>query len=139
MKYTVLFIFLGYLFYGIAFLSGRTDLSLESFIDASFYISFIYLFFSLTVYILSTGFFDITTNSLRKVFISEKNMTREEIDDMRSLSDAISYFNTKPLFFAGLISLTLMVIGLMIYYLQNDENVNKPDRLTSALKNQENF
>ncbi|MBM7580308.1 DUF3899 domain-containing protein [Jeotgalibacillus terrae] len=116
MKYTVLFVFLGYLFYGIVLLSGNAEPGLESFIDASFYISFIYLFIAVTFYILSTGFFDITTDSLRKVLMIGKKMTKEEVEDMRSLSDAASYFNTKPLLFAGIITFMLMGIGLFLYY-----------------------
>ncbi|WP_232304266.1 DUF3899 domain-containing protein [Jeotgalibacillus campisalis] len=93
------------------------EVSLLSFINATFFVGGAYLFFSLTVYILSTGFFDIVSNSFRRVFSFSKPMNKEEAEEMRSLSEAISIVQVKPILQSGIVIVGSMGIALIIYYL----------------------
>ena len=92
------------------------QITLLSLINTSFFIGGGYLFFSLTVFVLSTGFFDLVTNSFRKTLSMTKPMIKEEIEDMRSMSEAISIVEIKPFLYSGSIITGTMFIALFFYY-----------------------
>jgi hypothetical protein len=91
------------------------NISLLHYINLSFYISFIQLSFSLMVFTVNTGFFDITARSFRVMF-SGKHTTKEEIKEMTPLSQIFS-FNYFPILISGIINLLFMLIGLYLYYI----------------------
>lgn len=90
------------------------EITILHYINVSFYIASIFLFLSLFIFTLNSGFFDFATKSFRLIF-SGKNVTREEIEEMRPLSEIFT-FNYSPVFVIGVFNLGLMLIALFIYY-----------------------
>ncbi|WP_165967152.1 DUF3899 domain-containing protein [Jeotgalibacillus sp. S-D1] len=92
------------------------ELTLLTFVNSTFFIGGALIFFSLTVFVLSTGFFDVVSNSFRRTFSMSRVMNKEEAEEMRSLSEAISIVNIKPFLYAGIIIYFAMAVGLVIFY-----------------------
>lgn len=89
-------------------------LKLIDYINVSFIVGAIVLFFGLAAYILSSGFFDIFTVSMRKVFVRTSRL--EDVKSMRAPSEIVSMPYTGILQIGGA-TIMLMVIALVIYYL----------------------
>lgn len=91
------------------------SISLLNYIDKSFYISSLLLFISLAIFTVNTGFFDVVTKSFRLIFAG-KDVTRENVDEMRPLSQIIT-IKYSPLLFVGFINLVLCLATLFFYYM----------------------
>ncbi|RTZ56030.1 DUF3899 domain-containing protein [Bacillus sp. SAJ1] len=89
-------------------------IGLLQYINISFIIGGILLFISISIFILNTGFFDVTAEGFRRVFNKNK-LTKEDLDEMRPVSELIT-FNYKPMFLNALIMLLLMAFALILYY-----------------------
>lgn len=68
----------------------------------------------MSVFLLNTGFFDITAEGFRRVLYKTK-LSKEEFDEMRPLSEVIT-FNYVPMFINGLLMILVMMITLFFYY-----------------------
>ncbi|MGG7618542.1 DUF3899 domain-containing protein [Bacillus coreaensis] len=91
------------------------SISLLNYINKSFYISSLLLFISLAIFTVNTGFFDVVTKSFRLIFAG-KDVTRENVDEMRPLSQIIT-IKYSPLLFVGFINLVLCLAALFFYYM----------------------
>ncbi|MFE8700377.1 DUF3899 domain-containing protein [Cytobacillus sp. FJAT-54145] len=91
------------------------SVTLLHYINISFYISCLFLFTSLIIFTVNTGFFDRITKSFRLIF-SGKDVTKEMVEEMRPLSQVIS-FNYSPILMNGILNTFLMLIALSIYYI----------------------
>lgn len=90
--------------------------NLLHYINISFMLGGLFIFFGLTIYVLSSGFFDVTVYSFRRVFkVNGKELSREELNEMRPFSELVS-FNFLPLLLNGILILAIMFICLFIYY-----------------------
>lgn len=96
---------LAFIFYG--------NMELVSYANMSFYVGGIITFVGLMTYVVAGGFFDLFTESTRKVFTS-KHM-KAEAKKMRLPSEVFS-FPYKPIIALGLSSLLCMCIALFVYY-----------------------
>ncbi|WP_433748927.1 DUF3899 domain-containing protein [Falsibacillus pallidus] len=93
------------------------DLSLVHYINTSFFIGGLFLFFSLTIFILSSGFFDRTANGFRKTFtFNGKGLSKEELNEMKPLSELIA-IPFLPSLLNGVLLMAVMMVCLWIYYL----------------------
>ena len=90
------------------------SMSLVSYINMSFFVGGTLVFIGLLIYIVSNGFFDIFTISMRKVFTFKRNM--EDVESMRPPSQLLD-FPTTPFFQMGGSILLGMTIALLIFYL----------------------
>ncbi|MBS4172043.1 DUF3899 domain-containing protein [Bacillus sp. FJAT-49736] len=97
----------------LSFIKYHT-VGLLQYINISFIIGGILLFISISVYLLNTGFFDVTTEGFRRVFNRNK-LKKEELDEMRPMSELIT-FNYIPMLVNALIMLIIMAIALLFYY-----------------------
>ncbi|PKR86759.1 DUF3899 domain-containing protein [Heyndrickxia camelliae] len=97
----------------ISFIKYRS-IGLVQYINISFIIGGILLFISIAIFLLNTGFFDVTVEGFRRVFNKNK-LTKEELDDLRPVSEVIT-FNYLPMLINGLIMLFLMAFALILYY-----------------------
>ena len=89
------------------------DLSLTSYINMSFFLGGTIVFIGLLIYIVSNGFFDIFTMSMRKVFTPKR--FSEDAGSMRAPSELLD-FPTIPFFQIGGTILLGMFIALFFYY-----------------------
>ncbi|WP_075617308.1 DUF3899 domain-containing protein [Paenisporosarcina indica] len=89
------------------------ELSLTSFINMSFFVGGTLVFIGLLVYIVSNGFFDIFTMSMRKVFTFRRSLV--DVESMRAPSELLD-FPTLPFFQVGGSVLGVMFIALFFYY-----------------------
>ncbi|WP_313892491.1 DUF3899 domain-containing protein [Psychrobacillus sp.] len=89
------------------------NLQLISYANMSFYVGGTITFFGLMSYVISSGFFDFFTLSMRKVF-TPKHM-KDEAKSMR-VPSAVFSFSFKPVIALGLSSLLCMCIALLVYY-----------------------
>jgi len=90
------------------------EVSLTSYINMSFFVGGTITFIGLLVYVVSNGFFDIFTMSMRKVFSSKRSLV--DAESMRAPSELLD-FQTRPFFQLGGSILLGMTIALIIYYL----------------------
>jgi hypothetical protein len=81
----------------------------------SFFVGGLLVFIGLLVYVVSNGFFDIFTMSMRKVFTLKKNL--EVVESMRSPSELLD-FPYVPFFKLGGSILLCMLFALIFYFLQ---------------------
>ncbi|OIK08363.1 hypothetical protein BIV60_26650 [Bacillus sp. MUM 116] len=88
-------------------------ISLVSYINISFYISFVLLLLSLVIYTIKTGFFDTIAKSFN--FAATRGKEKRTFSEIPSLSEMVT-INQKPLVFHGLIMGILMLIALGFYY-----------------------
>ena len=89
------------------------NMKMVSYINMSFYVGGLITFFGLVTYVTSNGFFDIFTDSMRKVF-TPKHM-KNEANKMRLPSQVFS-FSYKPIISLGLSILVCTCIALLFYY-----------------------
>ncbi|MED3563404.1 DUF3899 domain-containing protein [Bacillus xiapuensis] len=89
-------------------------ISLLSYINISFYISFVLLLLSLVIYTIKTGFFDTIAKSFN--FAATRGKEKRTFSEIPSLSEMVT-INQKPLIFYGMITGILMLIALGFYYL----------------------
>lgn len=89
------------------------DISLLHYINISFYIGSIFIFVSLLITTVNSGFFDVVSNSFR-LFFAGKSMTKKEVEEMRPLSKVIT-FDYSPIFINGVLITVVMLIALFIY------------------------
>lgn len=89
------------------------NLNLISYTNMSFYVGGLITFWGLVTYVTSNGFFDIFTDSMRKVF-TPKHM-KKTANEMRLPSEVFS-FPYKPIIALGLSILLCTCIALFIYY-----------------------
>ncbi|MGV3466755.1 MAG: DUF3899 domain-containing protein [Heyndrickxia sp.] len=97
----------------ISFIKYHT-IGLVQYINISFIIGGILLFISIAIFLLNTGFFDVTAEGFRKVFNKNK-ITKEELDELRPVSEVIT-FNYMPMLINALIMMFLMALALILYY-----------------------
>ncbi|NRD78430.1 DUF3899 domain-containing protein [Bacillus sp. BRMEA1] len=90
-------------------------ISLLSYINISFYISAVLLLFSLLVYTIQSGFYDVISRSLNFAASLSRGNEKRKFSDVPALSELVT-INNKPLLFHGLINGSLMLIALLIYY-----------------------
>ncbi|WP_084219935.1 DUF3899 domain-containing protein [Jeotgalibacillus soli] len=114
--YFILLLFIGYFSIFAISILYYENLNLLNFINISFFLGGFYLFFSISVFILSSGFFDLVTNSFRKAFSRGKPLDKEEFDSMRSVSEAISVIRISPFLMSGSVIYAVMIIALIVYY-----------------------
>ncbi|MDR7000804.1 DUF3899 domain-containing protein [Neobacillus niacini] len=88
-------------------------ISLLSYINISFYISFVLLLISLVIYTVKTGFFDTIAKSFN--LAATRGKEKRNFADIPSLSEMVT-INQKPLVFQGMITGFLMLIALGFYY-----------------------
>ncbi|WP_158598224.1 DUF3899 domain-containing protein [Falsibacillus albus] len=92
-------------------------ITLVDYINVSFLIGGIFLFFSISIFLLSSGFFDLVTQGFRRTFaINSKMISKEEVDEMRPLSELIT-IPYIPSMINGFLLYAIMLICLWIYYL----------------------
>ncbi|MBE1555063.1 DUF3899 domain-containing protein [Sporosarcina limicola] len=89
------------------------EFSLLTYINSSFIVGGSLVFIGLISFIFSTGFFDIFTLSMRKVFTPKRRM--EDVETMRAPSEIFST-PVFPLLASGMLILAFMGIALVIYY-----------------------
>jgi len=89
------------------------NMSLTSYINMSFFVGGLIVFSGLMIYIVSNGFFDLFTVSMRKVFTPKRY--QEDAGEMRAPSQLLD-FPVVPFFQLGGAILLGMFIGLFIYY-----------------------
>jgi len=89
-------------------------ISLLGYINASFFVSGLLLFFGGLVFVIRTGFFDFFMTSSRKVFARKGQ--REAIESMRAPSEVMSA-SPAWFFIAGMPTFILMILALILYYL----------------------
>ena len=109
----ILFIFSQIIIVTIVFLSNK-ELGLTPYINVSFFVGGIIVFIGLLIYVVSNGFFDIFTMSMRKVFTTKRNL--EVVESMRSPSELLD-FSYRPFFQLGGSILLFMAMALIIYYM----------------------
>ncbi|MER2088563.1 MAG: DUF3899 domain-containing protein [Sporosarcina sp.] len=90
------------------------EMTLLSYINASFIIGGVLTFLGLVSFIFSTGFFDVFTVSMRKVVTSKRRM-----DDMMAMRKPSEIFsgNVSPMLGSGALILIAMGIGLLLFYM----------------------
>lgn len=111
-KKALIFLILQIIIVAWMLLSDKS-ISLVSYINMSFFVGGTLIFIGLLVYIVSNGFFDIFTMSMRKVFTLKRNM--EDVESMRAPSQLLD-FPTAPFFQIGGTILLGMVVALLFYY-----------------------
>lgn len=92
------------------------NISLLHYINLSFYLSLLCIMFSLTIFTINTGFFDVTDRSFRRLLFAKRGVSKEHIEQIRPLSEMIT-FNYLPLLISGILTFTCMLTALFFYYL----------------------
>ncbi|MBI0579728.1 DUF3899 domain-containing protein [Neobacillus cucumis] len=103
--FQLLIISLSFIFY--------QKVSLLSYINISFYISFALLLFSLVLFTVKTGFFDAIAKSFN--LAATRGKEKRSLSEIPSLSEMVT-INQKPFVFHGIITGFLMFIALGFYY-----------------------
>ena len=89
------------------------ELALTPYINVSFFVGGLLVFIGLLIYVVSNGFFDIFTMSMRKVFTLKRNLV--DTESMRSPSEILD-FPYVPFFQLGGSILLCMAIALIFYF-----------------------
>ncbi len=89
------------------------DLELTPYINVSFFIGGSLIFIGLLIYVVSNGFFDIFTMSMRKVFTLKRDLV--DTESMRSPSEIFD-LPYVPFFQLGGSILLCMAVALIIYF-----------------------
>lgn len=92
----------------------QNKFSLLSYINVSFIVGSIVFLSGILIYVVSGGFFDLFTRSMRQVFTSRSK--REAVMSMRLPSEVLD-FSASPFFKLGGTILLAMLIALFFYYL----------------------
>ena len=91
------------------------EFGLVPYINVSFLLGSVLFFIGLIIYVVSNGFFDIFTMSMRKTFTPKRYL--EDTDSMRLPSEVMDFTYVPFLRIGGLVLLCMTVV-LVIYYLQ---------------------
>lgn len=113
-KKLIIFLLLQIIIVTIIFVYYR-DMGLTPYINVSFFVGSLFIFIGLIIYVVSNGFFDIFTMSMRKVFTPKRNL--EDAESMRAPSELLDFPFT-PFFQLGGSILLCMGIALTIYFIQ---------------------
>jgi len=92
-------------------------LSLLSYINIAFYISFSLLILFLAIFTTQAGFYDVIGKSFNYAFSRDITKQKRKFTDIPSLSEMIT-LNKRPFLFYGLINGLFMLIALLVYYLR---------------------
>lgn len=95
------------------------EFSLLAFINISFVLASIFIFFYLLLFVTKAGFFDAITYSFRKFtkhHSKTENFTVDDLEEMKLPSDIFTQKNTTPILFSGLCLLLIMLLSLVFYY-----------------------
>ncbi|HSO58900.1 MAG TPA: DUF3899 domain-containing protein [Paenisporosarcina sp.] len=111
-KKFVIFVVLQILIVTIMFLYYQ-KVGLTPYINSSFLVGGILIFIGLIIYVVSNGFFDIFTMSMRKAFTPKRY--QKDTESMRSPS-AILDFPYMPFFQLGGSILLCMALALIFYF-----------------------
>jgi hypothetical protein len=88
-------------------------ITLISYIDISFFVTFGFILLSLLLFTIHSGFYDVMSRSFNLFFSRGKD--RRRFEDIPGLSELIT-INGGPLFLHGLINGLLMAAALIVYY-----------------------
>ncbi len=111
-KKVVLFVTMQLIIFVLMLLINK-NVSLLAYINMSFFVGGTVLFIGLLIYVVSNGFFDIFTLSMRKVFTPKRNLA--DAESMRAPSELLD-FPTIPFFQLGGTILLGMFTALFFYY-----------------------
>lgn len=98
----------------ISFILYR-NISLLHYINISFFLALLFIVFSLTIFIINTGFFDVTDRSFRRLLFTKRGVSKEQIEQIRPLSEVFT-FNYLPILICGIMTLSCMLAALFCYY-----------------------
>lgn len=91
-------------------------LTLFLFINTSFIICAFFLFVSLLLITVKSGFFDAFTYGFSRMFVSKgKELSKKEVDEIPPVSKLIQ-FDHSLFLFNGILMTVIMLIALFIYY-----------------------
>lgn len=110
----MIFLLLQFLIVTIAFLYYR-ELALVPYINVSFLVGGVLFFIGLVIYVVSKGFFDIFTKSMRKAFTPGRFL--RDVESMRSPSEVFDFPYNYFFRFGGAI-LLCMAGALALYYMK---------------------
>lgn len=113
MKKTIWLILLIHAMVFLTIFIRSEDLSLLSYINTSFVYGGIIVFFGAWIFVVQTGAFDIFAMSMRKFYRAKSTLD----DDERRLPSEVIPFSSAPLLIAGMVTILLMSISLLIYEL----------------------
>ena len=111
-KKLLIFLIFQLIIVSIVFLYYR-ELELTPYINVSFFVGGLLIFIGLLIYVVSNGFFDIFTMSMRKVFTFKRNLV--DTESMRSPSELLD-FPYVPFFQLGGSILLFMGLALLFYF-----------------------
>jgi hypothetical protein len=111
-KKLLVFLIFQLIIVSIVFLNYR-ELELTPYINVSFFVGGLLVFIGLLIYVVSNGFFDIFTMSMRKVFTLKRNLV--DTESMRSPSELLD-FPYVPFFQLGGSILLCMGLALVFYF-----------------------
>jgi hypothetical protein len=111
-KKLLVFLIFQLIIVSIVFLYYR-ELELTPYINVSFFVGGLLIFIGLLIYVVSNGFFDIFTMSMRKVFTFKRNLV--DTESMRSPSELLD-FPYVPFFQLGGSILLCMGVALVFYF-----------------------
>lgn len=111
-KKLLIFLIFQLIIVSIVFLYYR-ELELTPYINVSFFVGGLLIFIGLLIYVVSNGFFDIFTMSMRKVFTFKRNLV--DTESMRSPSELLD-FPYVPFFQLGGSILLCMGLALVFYF-----------------------
>ena len=111
-KKLLIFLIFQLIIVSIVFLYYR-ELELTPYINVSFFVGGLLIFIGLLIYVVSNGFFDIFTMSMRKVFTFKRNLV--DTESMRSPSELLD-FPYVPFFQLGGSILLCMGVALVFYF-----------------------
>jgi len=111
-KKLLIFLIFQLIIVSIVFLYYR-ELELTPYINVSFFVGGLLIFIGLLIYVVSNGFFDIFTMSMRKVFTFKRNLV--DTESMRSPSELLD-FPYVPFFQLGGSILLCMGLALLFYF-----------------------
>lgn len=114
-KIVSLFLFSQFCVLIFMFFSPSSNHLLE-YINFTFMVGGVLFFLGLTILLMSSGFLDATVYGFRRVFlVNGKALSKEEVDEMRKLSDLIT-IRYSPFLISGALVLLCMGLALFIYY-----------------------
>lgn len=90
------------------------EVSLLAYINISFYVASAFVFCSLSIFTINTGFFDTIVKSSRLVF-KRKGVDKQELEELRPFSQIIT-IDYLPILVNGILIASLMLLALFIYY-----------------------
>ncbi|MCM3725668.1 hypothetical protein M3226_08220 [Neobacillus cucumis] len=89
------------------------NITLNSYIDISFFVTAGYILLSLLLFTIHSGFYDVMSKSFN--YVLSRKEEKRRFEDIPGLSELIT-INEKPLLLHGLITGLLMTAALIVYY-----------------------